>query len=223
MAERDRCMENDDIQRQHLSFFTTDSKISIPTIFNEVRTERLVLRRLRTEDGPAMFAVHGDPATNQYNPTGPDPDLATSEETLRLWRQHWEEYGFGYWAVTLPQTEHIIGFGGVRHLIWRDRDVLNLYYRFIPSAWGHGYATELAQRTVTLARKHLPQWPLIARTRSENTASIRIAEKAGLLRRSDLDTEHIVFALGWTITRGRSKENGKPKFQVDESTPHEVI
>lgn len=177
-----------------------NNKIPLPAdlaaIFNEVRTERLVLRRLRHADGLAMFAIHGDPATNQYNPHGPDSDQATSEETLRLWSQQWEEYGFGYWAVTLPQGENIIGFGGVRHLVWRERDVLNLYYRFTPSAWGHGYATELARTAVHLARKHLPQWPIIARTRAENAASIRTAERAGLLRRPDLDTEHIVFALG---------------------------
>ncbi len=75
--------------------------------------------------------------------------------------------------------------------------MLNLYYRFTPSAWGKGYATELARTAVALAREHLPQWPVIALTRVENTASIRTAERAGLLRRSDLDTEHVVFALGW--------------------------
>jgi [ribosomal protein S5]-alanine N-acetyltransferase len=178
-----------------------NDKITSPTdlaaIFNEVRTERLVLRRLRPTDGLAMFAIHGDPATNQYNPHGPDPDLATSEETLQSWRRHWEEHGFGYWAVALPYSENIIGFGGVEHRIWRDRNILNLYYRFTPGAWGHGYATELAQTAVALARKHLLQWPVIARTRAENIASIRTAERAGLLRRPDLDTEHIVFALGW--------------------------
>lgn len=145
-----------------------------------------------------MFAVHGDPATNRYNPAGSDPDMASSAETLRQWIQRWEVYGFGYWAVTLPQTKDFLGFGGVRHLLWRNRDVLNLYYRFTPSAWGQGYASELAQTAVTLARKHFPTWPIIARTRAENIASIRTAERAGLLRCPELDTEHIVFALGWT-------------------------
>lgn len=169
--------------------------------FNEVRTERLVLRRPRPTDGIAMFAIHGDPATNQYNPHGPHPDLATSEEMLRECIQHWQEYGFGYWAVTFPQSENIIGFGGIEHRVWRERNVLNLYYRFTPSAWGHGYATELAQTAVTLARKHFPHWPVVARTRAGNIASIRTAERAGLVRRADLDTEHIVLALGWTDLR----------------------
>jgi RimJ/RimL family protein N-acetyltransferase len=173
------------------------SPAELASIFSRVTTERLTLRRLRSADGPAMFAVHGDPATNLYNPAGPDPDLAASEERLQSMLQHWEAYGFGYWAVTLPHTEAVIGFGGIEHRVWRERDVLNLYYRFTPSAWGQGYATEVAQTAVALAQQYLPQLPIVARTRAGNIASIRTAERAGLLRRPDLDTEHLVYALGW--------------------------
>ncbi len=178
----------------------------LAAIFDEVCTERLVLRRPRSTDGAAMFAIHGDPATNRHNPHGPDPDLATSEELLQSWLQHWEAYGFGYWAVTFPQSENIIGFGGVEHRVWCERDILNLYYRFTPGVWGHGYATETAQTAVNLARKHLSQWPVIARTRTGNIPSIRTAERVGLVRRPNLDTEHIVFALGWTPPNEHRKD-----------------
>ena len=163
------------------------------------QTARLTLRRLLPTDGPAMFAVHGDPATYRYSPARPHPDLATSEEMLRALLQGWDTSGFGYWTVLLARgaDEKIIGFGGVEHRVWRERKVLNLYYRLTPSAWGQGYATELAQRAVSLARTYLPQWPVVARTRANNLPSIRTAERAGLIRRPDLDTEHVVFALGW--------------------------
>ncbi len=139
-------MGNDANERRYQPVSRTDSELArVETwarIFNEVYTQRLLLRRLSIGDGPAMFAIHGDPATNLYNPHGPHPDLATSEEMLRSCLDHWENFGFGIWAVTLPQHEHIIGFGGIEHLHWQQRDVLNLYYRFTPGAWGNGYATE---------------------------------------------------------------------------------
>jgi RimJ/RimL family protein N-acetyltransferase len=145
-----------------------------------------------------MFRVHGDPATNRYNPAGPDPDLAASEEALRDWIERWREDGYGYWAVAVAPATAIVGFGGVRRFSWRGREALNLYYRLAPAVWDHGYATELAQAAVGLARAHLPHLPVIARTRPANLASIRVAERAGLARRPDLDTpEHLVFALGW--------------------------
>ncbi|HEY4383111.1 MAG TPA: GNAT family N-acetyltransferase [Ktedonobacteraceae bacterium] len=155
----------------------------LATIFGDVQTARLVLRHLQETDGSAFFAVDGDPATHRYTPTGPAPDLANSEQRLRGWLEHWKQEGYGYWAVILPQTEQVLGFGGVIHEVWRDRDVLNLYYRFTPSVWGQGYATELAQTAVALAQEHLPPWPVIARTRPGNIASMRTAERAGLCRR----------------------------------------
>ena len=175
---------------------------NLASIFNEVHTSRLILRRLRIEDGPAMFIVHGDPATNRYNPSGPDPDVATSEKVLQEWLQGWEREGYGYWAITLSQSEDVVGFGGVRRVIWRDRDVLNLYYRLIPAIWGRGYASEMAQMAVVLARKHMPLLPVVARTREKNIASMRVAERAGLRRSPDLDTEHIVFSIGWVSRDG---------------------
>ncbi|HEY4389261.1 MAG TPA: GNAT family N-acetyltransferase [Ktedonobacteraceae bacterium] len=168
----------------------------LASIWFRVQTSRLILRRLQPTDGPAMFRIHGDPQTNQYNPAGPHPDLATSEEMLRDCLQYWNDFGFGYWAVTLVQQEAVLGFGGVEHRFWRGQEVLNLYYRFTPGAWGQGYATELAQTAVTLARKHLPQWPVVVRTRTKNLASQQVALRAGLLRRSDLEGEHVVFVAG---------------------------
>jgi RimJ/RimL family protein N-acetyltransferase len=171
--------------------------------FTEVRTDRLILRRLRPDEGPAVFRVLGDPETNRHNPHGPDPDLATSEETLRRWLLQWQEDGYGYWAVTLPTDGEVIGFGGVRRFPWRDREVLNLYYKLTPAAWGCGYGAELAREAVRLARTYLPTWPVVARTRPANLPSIRTAERAGLRRRPDLDTdEHVVFALGWPSPDG---------------------
>ncbi len=145
-----------------------------------------------------MFAIHGDPATNLYNPHGDHPDLATSTEMLRSCLDHWENFGFGIWAVTLPQQEHIIGFGGIGHLYWQRRDVLDLYYGFTPGAWGNGYATSCARGTaMALGQEYLSQWPVIAHTRAGNIPSIRTAEQAGLLTtRSGYGTHRVRTRLG---------------------------
>jgi ribosomal-protein-alanine N-acetyltransferase len=178
----------------------------VASIWSWVQTTRLTLRRLEPSDGPAMFAVHGDAATYRYSSARPHPDVATSEEMLRSCLREWEANGFGYWAVTLARDEEtIIGFGGVEHRVWSEREVLNLYYRLIPSAWGRGYATELARAAVSLARTYLPQWPIVARTRAANIPSMRTAERAGLIQRpdgaadgaADGDADRVVFALGW--------------------------
>ena len=155
--------------------------------FHLVETQRLVLRRPHGSDLPAVFAIHADPATNTYNPAGPDADLATSAQRLQEWLDHWAEHGFGYWTVMAKGAEDAIGFAGIRHDTWLDRPILNLYYRFGRAAWGRGYATEAARQAVVLAERFFPQLPVVARTKLENVPSQRTAIAVGLTRRPDLD------------------------------------
>jgi RimJ/RimL family protein N-acetyltransferase len=177
---------------------TNSNASDVARAFDLVRTERLALRRPNAGDALAFFQIDGDPEANRFNPDGPAPDLAASKARLREWLQQWQEDGFGYWALAVPPDSAVMGFGGVRRIIWQSQTVLNLYYKLQPAIWRHGYGAELARTAVGLAQTRLPQMPIMARTRSENIASQRTAERAGLLRRPDLDTaEHVVFALGW--------------------------
>ncbi|HEY7022084.1 MAG TPA: GNAT family N-acetyltransferase [Ktedonobacterales bacterium] len=177
---------------------TNSNASDLARAFDIVRTERLALRRPNAGDAIAFFQIDGDPEANPFNPDSPAPDVAASEARLHEWLRQWQEDGYGYWALAVPPDSAVVGFGGVRRIIWRDRTVLNLYYKLQPAIWRHGYATELARAAVSLAQTYLPQLPIIARTRLDNLASQRTAERAGLRRRPDLDTaEHVIFALGW--------------------------
>lgn len=175
--------------------------------FDPARTERLVLRRPREADLDAVYRIHADPETNRYNPAGPDPDMAASRDRLQQWLGHWDRHGFGYWTVTASGEEAApLGFCGVRHEQWLDQPVLNLYYRFGPEVWGRGLATEAACHAVTLASRHFPGVPVLARTKPDNLPSQRTALAAGLTRRAELDrhdgTGHaVVLATHWPTDR----------------------
>jgi RimJ/RimL family protein N-acetyltransferase len=145
-----------------------------------LRTERLCLDRPAADDVPALHAVHADPETNRHNPSGPATDLAQIRGMVDEWRQHWDEYGFGYWAVRESPDGAVIGVGGVRRRDIDGESVLNLYYRFAVVTWGHGYATELATEAVRLAARDLPGVPVVAIVHPDNVASRRVAERAGL-------------------------------------------
>jgi ribosomal-protein-alanine N-acetyltransferase len=170
---------------------------------------RLLLRRPTLEDLGDVFRVHGDERTNEHNPAGPDRDLGASRERLAEWLEHWGRHGFGYWSVETVDTSgshidggSVIGFAGLRHETWRDRPMLNLYYRLAREHWGYGYASEIARHAVCWAASNHPGLPVLARTRSENLGSQRTAEAAGLRRRPDLEVDDdaghiVVLATDW--------------------------
>jgi ribosomal-protein-alanine N-acetyltransferase len=141
------------------------------------------------------LAIHIDPRTNAHRPGGA-PSTADSEQVFQEFLRCWQDHGVGYWAVEF--AGQVLGVAGVRPLRFRARECWNLYYRFAPEAWGRGLAVEAAREAVAVAETHRPGWPVLARTRPANSAAVRGAQKAGLARRSDLDSDgFVVLARGW--------------------------
>jgi RimJ/RimL family protein N-acetyltransferase len=143
-------------------------------------TDRLVLRPVRQDDVEALWAIHGDPQTNRYNPAGPLPSRTAAEELLRQWQSQWREHDFGYWAIaTRDQPEIVIGFGGLRLRHLRDAERLDLYFRLATSTWGKGYATEMGRAAVALAFDQLGHDAVFATTRPDNQPSIAALRRLG--------------------------------------------
>ncbi|MDA3643308.1 GNAT family N-acetyltransferase [Saccharopolyspora indica] len=145
---------------------------------DEIRTERLALSRIQPTDADAYIAMHGLPEAYPHDSRfRRDPEQA--REQLDWFREKWVADGIGYWTIRLAATAEVIGFGGVQHKDEDDDPVLNLFYRFFPTAWGNGYATEMARAAISWARDHRPDRPVVITTDVGNAASIRLAEKLG--------------------------------------------
>ncbi|MGL4575676.1 MAG: GNAT family N-acetyltransferase [Burkholderiaceae bacterium] len=144
-----------------------------------VHTERLALRQPVQSDVDAAIAIESDPQTNRYNPSPFTP--AQAREMFEKWQADWHTHGIGYWAVrTQADLNTVIGFGGIRHKIMDDVPSLNLYFRFAPAAWGHGYAAETARAALTAAFEVLHAPHVRALVRPANAPSIKTLERAGL-------------------------------------------
>lgn len=147
---------------------------------DEVFTEHLRLRRVRADDLDAAVDVHTDPAANRYRPDG-IRNPAEVAQTLDTWIRRWETQQISYWAVELRDTGEVIGFGGLSDVEDSGERILNLYYRFRPSAWGRGYASEMTRVALRWAREHRPDLPVVITTMPDNAASVRLAEKFGFV------------------------------------------
>lgn len=165
--------------------------------FTPVQTARLRLRAVSLDDVDAAFAIHGNPETYRFHPSGAARSREESAAQLADWQREWREVGFGFWAVSLANDPQVIGFGGLTKRALRENPVLNTYYRFDPCAWGHGYATEMAKAALVLARRLLPELPVIVRTRPGNLAAQAVAEKLGLTRAPQLDDHLLTYVSHW--------------------------
>jgi RimJ/RimL family protein N-acetyltransferase len=158
--------------------------------FERTTTGRLLLRRVQESDVEAVFTLHAAPETNRFHPSKTLRSMDAARELLALWLGDWARHGMGYWAVErLDAPGTVVGFGGVRRKELEDQAVLNLAYRFSPQSWGSGYATEMARVALALARKHVPDLPVVAIIHVENAPSLRVAERLGMQRARLMDYE----------------------------------
>lgn len=151
-------------------------------------TDRLTLRPPTGDDLASIFAIYGDPRTNQFNPAGPLVDMRQAQLLLQSWQLHWQEQGYGQWAVAVRDMPgKLIGFGGIDTRQYLDVPRLNLGYRLGVPAWGQGYATELGRAALTFAFAELALPMVYAVVRPQHRASINVLEKIGMQRAEILD------------------------------------
>jgi [ribosomal protein S5]-alanine N-acetyltransferase len=152
-----------------------------------LQTDRLDLAEPTAEDAEAIFTIAGDPATVAHNPSDLLAGVADARELVNRWIQHWKDRRFGYWCVREVGQSPVVGYCGLKAMSAHGQPVLNLIYRFSPSVWGRGYATEAAIAAVAWAGQHQPGSTILARVRPANQASQNVAVKAGLRRDPAMD------------------------------------
>jgi len=162
-------------------------------------TARLSLRPPTPADAPAVLRILSNRSVVEHNPSDLVVELFEIEMLFGRWLKHWSEHGFGNCCVLEKQTGDLIGNCGIRWMTVQAAPVLNLMYRFDPSAWGRGYATEAARAVLDWTFQNLPGQVVLARVRPGNLASQRVATKIGLRRDPIFDVQG-EDGLDWAFT-----------------------
>ena len=150
----------------------------------ELRTERLLLRRWRPEDEFAMAQINRDPEVGRY--LNRPVDAQAIAAFYGLIGQHWDTHGFGPWALESLEPGldgRFLGFAGLAYappFLAEAGTAPELGWRLDHSVWGRGLATEAARvaRDDAFVRLALPE--VISIIHPENERSRRVALKLGM-------------------------------------------
>jgi len=99
---------------------------------------------------------------------------------------HWENHGFGPWALESLEPERMgqfLGFAGIAHVppfLAAAGPAPELGWRLDRSAWGHGLATEAARAARDDAYGRLGLLEVVSIIHPENERSRRVAAKLGM-------------------------------------------
>lgn len=144
-----------------------------------LETERLLLRKLTTEDAEFIFEILNDPS---FIRNIGDRNIRTLDDACAYIVngpvRSYEKNGFGLYLIVLKETNESIGMCG---LIRRENlDDVDIGYALLPRFWSKGYAVEAAQATKAYAKDVVGLKRIVAIVDPANEGSIRVLEKIGL-------------------------------------------
>jgi RimJ/RimL family protein N-acetyltransferase len=147
---------------------------------DNVRTDRLLMRRWRDSDRALFAAMNADADVMRYFPgvmTAAESDAFADRIEARF-----ETQGFGLWALELVETGEFLGYTGLNPMPdgVPGAGGMEIGWRLKPSAWGQGYATEAANAAVDVAFNGVGLGELWSMTAVLNEPSQAVMRRIGM-------------------------------------------
>ncbi len=144
-----------------------------------LQTPHLSLRPWAAEDAPSLFSILQEPDIFRYFPPSPPPTLEKASRYIAHQVKHWQEHGYGHWAVVTQADGQVVGWNGLEYI--PELDEVEIAYLLSGRVRGQGYATEAARAAVEfgIGTCNLPA--IIGLVHPENAPSVRVLEKCGLV------------------------------------------
>ena len=168
-----------------------------------LRTDRLLLRRIKPDDRIPFEGVLSDPGTMVHYPA--PFDRPAVERWIQRALASYAEHGCGLYAVLLLETGEFLGDCGFLFQEVEGVPELELAYHLGRRYWNQGYATEAARACRDYAFETLGRQRLISLILPVNLASRRVAEKVGMSVEREVEFHgyhHLVYSLA-RAERGR--------------------
>lgn len=144
-----------------------------------LETTRLMLRLPQSEDLDGWAELMGDPEAARF--IGGVQPRATAWRSMASMAGSWALLGYGMFSIIEKASGRWIGrLGPWQPEGWPGTEV---GWGLLPNAWGKGYATEGATAAIDWAFDVLGWSEVIHCIDVNNTASARVAERLGSVRR----------------------------------------
>lgn len=145
-----------------------------------LETPRLLLRQWRDDDLAEFAALCADPQVMRHFPA-PLTRLETAALMGRI-RGHFNEYGFGLWALERKDSGAFIGMTGLLNVSFDVpfTPAVEIGWRLARRHWGLGFASEAAWASLRCAFSQLHLDQVVAFTSEGNLPSQKVMQAIGM-------------------------------------------
>ena len=141
--------------------------------FEEIKTERLFLRKLRESDWEMIFYLRSDPEVNRFVIR---PAAETREKALEFIHRIGEEYKTAkswYWCISLKEDPKMIGSISLWNFS-KDRKTAEVGYDLSPGFHGRGIMNEALAAILDFGFQQLSLDRVEAYTQWNNESSVKL-------------------------------------------------
>ncbi len=155
-------------------------------------TPRLSLRHITVDDLDWFIDLYSDPDITRY--LGGTRSRAQIEQMMRdRILRYYEEYpGLGIWMTVERATGASIGFQLLNTI--QGESIIQVGFTLHKSAWGRGYATEMAAAVLRYGFVDLNLPRIVGMADRANVASQRVLARIGLHRNGERAFSHQAYA-----------------------------
>jgi len=156
----------------------TNSPSPIPREIPTLTTRRLFLRPYTNADVEPLHRLLNEGDVLRYFPNPLPPSQQQVERIVNHILAHWQEQGFGWWALDQQADPHLMGWCGLTFL--PETGETEVAYLLGRSYWGHGLATEAAMASLRFGFERLALPRIIGLVHPDNLGSQHVLEKLGM-------------------------------------------
>lgn len=149
--------------------------------FPDLATDRTILRAMRAEDAPALFALRSDPKVMEHLGKPRATTLEDSERLIAAIARDMEDANGITWAITLKGADMLIGTIGFYRLK-KEHYRGEVGYMLAPGLWRRGIMSEALDAVVRYGFDTVGFHSIEAVTAPENTASNTLLERNGFVQ-----------------------------------------
>ena len=155
------------------------SSFSVPTReIPTLTTQRLTLRPYASADVEPLFRLLNEGDVLRYFPNPLPPPRDRVERIVNHILDHWQEQGFGWWAVERRSDTALMGWCGLTFL--PETGETEIAYLLERAYWEQGFATEAATASLRFGFERLVLPRIIGLVHPDNRGSQHVLEKLGM-------------------------------------------
>lgn len=139
------------------------------------------MRHQELSDLDRLFALYCDPEVRRYIPDAPRTYQEAREELEWHMNGHPKHPELGLWATIYKETGEFIGRCGLLPWTIDGQDEVEIAFLISKAYWGQGLGTEVAGALLDYGFENLHLPRLVCLPDKDNLASIRVAEKIGMV------------------------------------------